>query len=130
MQLLAFLQGTGSLKEAAASSSSGSRGIASLRNQLTNKDQQIQSLKRKLGEDKHRQRTHRRGAKGGNEGRGHAPAHWNGLPTTTPAPEGKRMCFDFNNRGCTLARPGDECYKGKHVCPKCYRPHSIWDCQA
>ena len=71
-----------------------------------------------------------KGGKGGKGGGKQAPAHWNGLPTMTPAPENKRICFAFNDQGCPLARPGDECHKGKHVCPKCQGPHSIRNCQA
>ena len=148
MQLLAFLQGTDSPRvpsPPSGSSSSPSDIATKLKNQLTNKDQQIQGLKRKLAEGggkgggkgsgkdngNGRRKQSQRGGKGGkNSGKSGAPAHWNGLSTTTPAPESKRICFSFNDRGCPSARPGEECNKGKHVCPKCLGPHSLRDCRA
>ena len=139
LQFLAFLQGSGS-------SGSDGRDANSLKLQLHAIQQQLGNLKRKApdadaggpGRGKHatknlRRRTflkEKKAAKGKGGGKGKAPAHWNGLPTTTPAPENKRICFAFNDRGCPLAKPGEECVKGKHVCPKCQGPHSIRNCVA
>ena len=39
--------------------------------------------------------------------------------------EDEPICFNFNLDGCTNARAGEKCPKGKHVCckPNCYKPH-------
>ena len=104
LQFLAFLQGTDS--------------------------QQTQGLKRSLGMGEEDQGS-KRAPHNRRRGRAaDAPPHWGGLPITTPAPECKRFCFPFNDHGCTLAEPGQECRKGKHVCPNCLGPHSIRDCHA
>ena len=41
---------------------------------------------------------------------------------------GKRLCWDFNlAKGCDLAKPGQACPKGLHLCaePGCQKPHSL-----
>ena len=41
---------------------------------------------------------------------------------------GKRLCWDFHlATGCDLAKPGQACPKGLHLCaePGCQKPHSL-----
>ena len=142
LQFLAFLQGSDSSTSGGAYSSADGYNVADLRDQLDDAQEQIATLKRSApdqldaaGMGQHhaknlRRRQNKAKAKAAGIIRGAAPAHWNGLATRTPAPESKRFCFAFNDHGCPLAAPGEECPKGKHVCPKCMGRHSIRDCRA
>ena len=42
--------------------------------------------------------------------------------------EGKPLCFSFNLRGCTFAKAGKRCRRGRHVCWKCLGPHPAYEC--
>ena len=52
------------------------------------------------------------------------PAALRGLNAKTP--DGSSICFAYNlPGGCNTS----SCQKGKHVCAKCFGPHSFQDCQ-
>ena len=142
LQFLAFLQGVDASGTGGASSSGDGRDIADMSDQMDDAQEQIATLKRKEldqpaapGTGRHaaknrRRRQNKQAAKQEALGSNEAPTHWMGLATMTPGPESKRICFAFNNHGCPLARPGEECHKGKHVCPKCLGPHGLRSCRA
>ena len=40
-------------------------------------------------------------------------------------PDGESICYSYNLGGCSQAKPGESCMKGKHVCCKCFQDHSM-----
>ena len=96
---------------------------------IDNQQLQINNLKRKLEAGSAWQpqkgpkgggKGNKKGTKGGNVIR--SPAEWGDLPSTMP--DGTRICFAYNKQsGCPLASPGQSCFKGIHLCPKCHEPH-------
>ena len=123
---LQFLQGVGS---SAASSNDDVNGeLKRLRNRLANAENQLRSQKRKWTDEKTNSGEKGKGAGRGKRrgGAARAPQELKGYPTKTP--EGKNICFNFNLRGCPHAKPGQACFKGVHVCPKCFGPHCLSAC--
>ena len=53
------------------------------------------------------------------------PAEWGNLPTQH---EGQRICYSYNLSACPLAKAGEKCFKGKHICPKCFGKHPLFEC--
>ncbi|CAE6911825.1 gpt [Symbiodinium sp. CCMP2592] len=43
-------------------------------------------------------------------------------------PEGVPICFPYNKDGCKFAKDGKRCRRGKHICWKCFKPHSYTAC--
>ena len=79
----------------------------------------------------------RRGAKGSGK-KGASDRVWKGgkgprapkelIGKSWSTARGKRLCWDFNlAKGCELAKPGQACPKGLHLCaePGCQKPHSL-----
>lgn len=50
------------------------------------------------------------------------PAELLGQSATTSS--GEPICYSFNLGGCKLAKAGEKCAKGWHVCTRCQQPHS------
>ena len=68
-------------------------------------------------------------AKGRGKGRGKArlirlPPQLIGMSPTTSS--GEPMCYNFNLKGCSLAKAGEKCERGWHLCmrPNCQQAHS------
>ena len=121
-------------QQQAASSSSGnaptSKEFEKLKNRLSNAEQ---ALKRRRADGGDGPKGGGKGKKGKDKGRrsrasdnAPAPPEWNGL--STKMPDGQRICFAFNGQGCLLAKPGEICWKGIHLCPKCHGKHPLPEC--
>ncbi|CAE7837068.1 gpt [Symbiodinium sp. CCMP2592] len=42
--------------------------------------------------------------------------------------EGVPICFPYNKDGCKFAKDGKSCRRGRHICWKCFKPHSYTAC--
>ena len=42
--------------------------------------------------------------------------------------EGKPLCFAFNQKGCTFAKTGKRCRRGRHICWRCLGAHAAYEC--
>ena len=135
-QHLLFLPSPSSGPQGATSSGSTSQSdMEKLKNRLSNAEQQLRASKRK-----HDDMTRTAGnQKGKGKGKGKrksagqrsipVPAAFGSLSANLP--NGKRVCFAFNlPQGCPLAKPGEGCFKGEHLCPRCHAPHSLQQCTA
>ena len=66
--------------------------------------------------------------KGKGKGKSKVPKQLKGLNTNTP--EGDRVCFNYNlAHGCSYAKGGDSCKRGKHACMKCFGSHPQHKCR-
>ena len=130
------------LPQAATSSSSSSDGIQAELQRLRNRVQNAEGALRKRknpddslaivpydpkgkgkgkGKDKNEGKPRR--AQGGRA----AGLEW--LQGLSPSlPSGNRICFAYNRDVCSLARAGERCNKGYHLCPRCHKPHPLTEC--
>ena len=132
---LQFLQSSPSSSSPSASSDNLNR----LQNRINNLEQALAGQKRKHHEQPYNDKGKGKGKKG-DKGKGKkgsarrgagtgVPAAFNGLPGKTPS--GENYCFNFNLPvGCHMARPGEKCHRGHHVCPRCNTAHSLQACTA
>ena len=103
--------------------------LSSLKRRLEAAENQIKKAKQQGGN------RNSSGSKGGGKGKKRAdirpaPRDLGGYPSKTPPPENAPICFPFNRAsGCPLARPGESCSKGKHVCLKCHGNHPLCECR-
>ena len=65
-----------------------------------------------------------KGSKGKSAPMSRMPRELIGMASRTS--ENDMICYDYNLGGCTKARPGESCPKGKHVCCRlgCFKAHS------
>ena len=107
--------------------------VTKLLNRLKSLEQQMNKRKR---ENDMPTRNVKGKGKGKERVRGRAPGPFQGLPTTTP--ENEPICYSFNlARGCPVAKKGERCTKGWHLCPRCIHNgpsnqalHSLENCPA
>ena len=98
--------------------------LQKLRNRLENTEMALKNAKRKL---ENPDGPRRGGPKAqARPRRGRIPAGWGDLPTMTP--ERKNICFSYNLKTCPHARAGEACFRGMHVCPKCFEGHPLREC--
>ena len=108
------------------SSSSHDATIKKLENRLKDASNQIAAQKRKF-DNMNANGGNRKGGKSkgkGNKGKGsgRTPPQF---PGCSPTIGGKNVCFNFNNPGgCPMAKVGETCYRGIHLCIKCGGMHS------
>ena len=96
-----------------------------LRNQMQNLEKANANLRKRAleggsakgGGKQRRQRGNAAGAKGAGKG----PKEFAGLPTRTPQDE--NICYAWNITHCPLAKAGERCHKGWHLCPRCCHSH-------
>ena len=139
---LQFQQGSGNSSSSNATSpvqpvsASGTKALAKLQNKVAGMEKERDNLKRKLGEagaGGWQPKGNGKGKKGKDprgSRRNNTPKEWNGLSGT--APGGGRICYGWNlSRGCPLAKAGESCQNGLHICPQCPTakpPHSLMTC--
>ena len=76
-------------------------GSTKIKDDTVNADGDVKKVKKK------------KKAKG--KGKGKMPAQLKGLNANTN--DGDRICYNFNlKHGCSYAKPGEDCKRGKHVC--------------
>ena len=117
--------------------------LAKVRGQLQSMQEQMQGLKRKMGQGKGQRDWQggpskgkgKKGAKGGGGNKGAKGGKgMSGVPQNIE--DCKRMRMQLGNgdkccwhyhlpQGCTDAQPGQWCNKGWHLCPRCGKPHSL-----
>ena len=130
---LMFLPGGGGASSSSAPpsgpASSASRLPQSdkMMNRLENLERQNANLKRRLENND----TPRKGGKGNGKGKNggkrgkQMPNEFSDFSGTTP--DGDRICYGFNSKqGCPHAK--GTCWKGKHVCIKCFGQHPHTSC--
>ena len=110
---------------------------------IDNMKMEMQGLKRKLGKGqgqrdwqgnsrKGKGKKGSKGSKGQKGAKGGSPPA-DGVPTTLEHCKamsmrfnGERCCWDFHlPHGCPNAQPGQWCDRGRHICPKCGKGHSL-----
>ena len=127
-QHLAFLQGSASASSFVPSTGPTNQGMANderirrLTNQLKNATEQLAGTKRRLENAGGGQP----GKKGKNKGKGKGKnAPQKDFPGCKAQLNGKSVCYSFNMpHGCPLAKTGDTCRKGLHLCILCGGTHS------
>ena len=121
-------------QQASSSSTSNpnSKEIEKLKNRLASAEQALKRRRTDGGDaPKGNGKGKKKDGKGGRDRRGKTtdnatvPPEWGDLPTKI---EGQRICFAFNKQGCALAKPGESCWKGLHLCPKCHGKHPFGEC--
>jgi hypothetical protein len=82
----------------------------------------------KGGKDKGKGKGGKHGKAGkANNARSYLPKDLAGGKTVTA--DGSRICFSYNLGNCQLAKPGQSCFKGLHVCCGCESPdHGFLKC--
>ena len=143
---LAFLPASSSAASPAASTPVGpssatvpamstATALQKMPNKLENCEKALANAKRKLneagwqpkGKGTGKAKRNRRTFDPNRAAVARAPAEFGDLATVTPG--GDSICFGFNlARGCPLAKPGERCHRGVHLCPRCLLPHSLTRC--
>ena len=118
----------------ASSSTPGGPSIKDLQNRI--KQMEESNKRRKLentGAGKNSGNNINNGGNSKGKGKGKrrrgtsGPAEFGNLPTTTR--DGARICFAYNlSTGCPKAKPGEDCDRGRHVCPACFGTHPLQSC--
>ena len=107
-------------------------------NELSNLKRRLEQAEANLKKARDNRRAPNAPPSGGGKGRGKgkggrsamAPKDLGNFSAKTPAPESLPICFAYNRTsGCPLARAGERCNKGKHVCIKCYGVHPLYECR-
>ena len=120
-------------------SSSSSAGAASkdeiqkLKNRLANTEQALKRRRSEVeaaapkggGKGNEKGKKGRAARRGAATGKAAAPPEFDGLPSEYM---GKRICYSYNVSACPLAKAGEHCFKGQHICPKCFGKHPLMEC--
>ena len=119
--------------------------LAKVRGQMQHMQEQMQGMKRKLGQGKGQRdwqgdpppkKKEGKGKKGakGSGGKGKRGKAMSGIPQNITdcmkmhmkLGNGEKCCWMYHlPQGCTDAQPGQWCNRGWHICPRCNKPHSL-----
>lgn len=100
----------------------------------TNKDKEIEELKKLIEQGKSFERPRKGKDKGKGKGKDKSgpplPEGLKGGKHQGTSGDGRRICFGYNLKGCDGCEPGKECKKGWHICSikGCKGTHSANDC--
>lgn len=100
----------------------GNSEVSSLKKQIENLQGQVRNLRNSSSGA-----SPSKGKKGKGKGRGNMirlPPQLLGMAPTTS--QGEPICYDFNLKGCSKAKPGERCQKGWRLCVRwgCQKAHS------